>query len=107
MTIDEAVIIAGAENVVGILNSGRAHDRGRLLSFHGEAVRAAIRGDTRAQSAFVALGAAREIDVRQACKSRERLEREFLRDGSGRAMNELLRRGWPLPQAADLLPARL
>lgn len=107
MTIDEAVAHIGPEAVKAIVNSGRAHDDGPPMSFRGSAVRAAIRGDALAQSAHLTLASCREIDVRQACKSPERLTREFLEDGSGRAFAEMRRRGLPLPQAYDLLPARL
>lgn len=107
MNIDDAIRHVGAEAVREIVRSGHAHDAGHVLSFRGRATSAWLRGQPVTQDACMVLAEAREADIWQATKSPERLEREFLEDGSGRAMNELLRRGLPLPQAYDLLPARL
>lgn len=107
MTIDEAIGHLGAGHVMQILNSGHAQDRGRRDSFDGCATGAWLANNRTARAAYVTLAAAREADVRQACKSPERLRREFLEGGSGRAYAELVRRGLPLPQSAALQPAWL
>jgi hypothetical protein len=108
MTIDEAIAILGPEAVTQIVNSGHAQDAGHPDSLRGRATMAALRGHLRASEAYGVLAAVRyEYDIRSACKSPERLEREFLEDGSGRAMAELVRRGLPLPQSAALQGAWL
>lgn len=107
MTIDSAIRCVGAEAVREIVRSGHAHDAGHVLSFRGRATSAWLKGRLTEQDAFMVLAAAHEPDIWQAIKSPERLEREFLEDGSGRAYAEMVRRGLPLPQAYDLLPARL
>lgn len=107
MTIDDAIAHLGADHILRILNSGHARDLGRTDSFDGRATGAWIAHDLTARVAYLTLAAAYEPDVRQACKSPERLEREFLEDGSGRAYAEMVRRGIPLPQSAVLQPAWL
>ncbi len=108
ITIDDAIEILGAGRVVQILNSGRAQDAGHSESFRGLATAAALNGQLVVSEAWSVLAAVRyEVDIRSACKSPERLEREFLEDGSGRAFAELRRRGIPLPQSAALQSAWL
>lgn len=107
MTIDEAIHITGPEKVREIIRSGHAQDAGHPDSFRGRATRAALRGHPLDAMAHTVLAAQRECDVWQATKSAERLEREFLEDGSGRAYAEMVRRGLPLPQSAALQPAWL
>ncbi len=107
MNMDEAISLLGAEHVKQVVNSGHAQDAGHPDSFRGRATAAAMRDRVTESLAFSVLAATYESDIRSACKSPERLEREWLEDGSGRAFAELRRRGIPLPQSAALLPARL
>jgi len=109
MNIDEAVEYVGSEAILGMLGlrGPRLRDSRCGDVFAGRASSALLNGQAREGKAFIALAAAFESDVRSACKSPERLEREWLEDGSGRAFAEMRRRKIPVPSSAALLPARL
>lgn len=106
MTIDEAIAHVGPNTVTAILRSGVAFDDGTTSSFRGRALCSWLAHNEVAHDAYLVLAAAPESLLWQACRPESALREAFL-EGSGRAMNELLRRGSPLPQSAELQPAWL
>lgn len=108
MDMDQAIESLGAEHVMRVVNSGHAQDAGHAQGFRSHATAAALNGQLVLSEAWSVLAAVRyAVDIRAACKSPERLEREWLEDGSGRAFAELRRRGLRVPQSAALQPAWL
>lgn len=106
MSIDRAVAILGVDQVHRIVNSGHAPDEGHPDSFDGRATAARIRGHLDLEAACRVLRGTPEITVRWACWPEDALIREF-KDGSGRAMAEIRRRGLAFPVPADCQPAYL
>lgn len=106
MTIDQAIQHLSPSHVLGILNSGVAYDAGTLSSLSGRAMGSWLCNDLQSQAAYAVLATTDESAVRQACWPVDRLT-EACKEGSGRAMAELQRRGVPIPQSSALMPAWL
>lgn len=104
--MDWSIAVLGVANVRTVLNSGHAADPGHPDSFRGRAATCRIRHQYRASDAYTVLASEREAVIRQACRSEQELREAFL-EGSGRAMNEMRRRGLRFPVNAEMSGAWL